>query len=80
MIEMGIGCCTRELTISEDQFVSLTEAEIKSIHHFIYEHCVLKHHGRSCEIKIIDGSIGNGVEIKCSKCGCKEDITDYNSW
>lgn len=78
---MGIGCCTRRVpSVSEKDFTSLTEAEIKLIHHFMYEHCIVKGHGHNFKIKTIGGAIGNGLTIKCMGCGEKEDITDYGSW
>lgn len=66
--------------ITEEQFVSLTDSEIKSIHHFMYNHCVIKHCARSVVIKRTPGSIGSGLTIKCKDCGVKKDITDYDSW
>jgi hypothetical protein len=68
--------------ITEEEFVSLTDAEIKSIHHFMYRHCVLNDCARSgIRIKVMPGGgIGSGLEIKCKSCGVKEDITDYDSW
>jgi len=68
--------------ITVDEFVSLTDTEIKSIHEFVYAHVVLKHCSRS-DIRIKfkkGGGIGTGLDIKCKSCGARKDITDYDSW
>ena len=79
---MCVGWRFRRIpNIAEEDFVSLTDAEIKAIHHFMYNHCVLEHHGHDFKITTSNGSgIGTAISIKCNYCGEEKDITDYDSW
>ena len=65
--------------ISIEDFVSLSDAEIKSVHNFMHEHVVLMGCNRDFVITTESNAIKNSVIIECKTCGDKKDITDWDS-
>lgn len=70
-----------ELTnVRRNSLYILNNKEKELVNEFRKEH--YKKCGKSSRIEYIlnPTEIGTGIDIRCSRCGCKKDITDYKEW
>lgn len=70
-----------ELTnVRRNSLYILNNKEKELVNEFRKEH--YKKCGKSSRIEYIlnPTEIGTGIGIRCSRCGCKKDITDYKEW
>lgn len=68
------------MNIRRDSLYILNDKEKELVNEFRKEH--YKKCGKSSRIEYIlnPTEIGTGISIRCSRCGCEKDITDYKEW
>lgn len=60
--------------------LELSDKELQAKDDFKRIHYKTCNNGNDFIYRIIGTGIGNGIRIKCAKCGIEKDITDTESW